>query len=184
MAMVDALITADDYFDAAAGVREPTQLIDGVIVPSQPKLRHQLVTAEIWRRLQQWIEGPGFGLAGIPIDVIVDRYNVFAPDVWWLADPSRIDPDEYFRGVPDLAVEVRSPSTWHYDVGAKRQRYEQHGLPELWLVDTTGRVVTALRRSGPSAPGFDVEQKYSADEALTSPLLPGLALPLAEVLAG
>jgi Uma2 family endonuclease len=85
---------------------------------------------------------------------------VFAPDVWWLADPSRIDPDEYFRGVPDLAVEVRSPSTWHYDVGAKRQRYEQYGLPELWLVDTTGRVVTALRRSGPSAPGFDVEQKH------------------------
>jgi Uma2 family endonuclease len=184
MAMVDALITADDYFDAAAGVREPTQLIDGVIVPSQPKWRHQDTTFKIARRLQEWIEGPGFGLAGIPIDVIIDRYNVFAPDVWWLADPSRIDPDEYFRGVPDLAVEVRSPSTWHYDVGAKRQRYEQYGLPELWLVDTTGRVVTALRRSGPSAPGFDVEQKHSADEVLTSPLLPGFALPLAEVLAG
>ena len=128
MAMVGALITADDYFDAAAGVREPTQLIDGVIVPSQPKQRHQETTLRIWRRLQDWIEGPGFGLAGIPIDMIIDQYNV-------------------------------------------------------WLVDTTGRVVTALRRSEAGARTFDVEQKVTVDEALTTPLLPGFALSLAEVLA-
>jgi Uma2 family endonuclease len=182
MAMVNALTTADDYFDAAAGIREPTQLIDGVIVPSQPKPRHQQVTAHLWRLIQTWIEGPGFGMAGIPIDVILDKYNVFAPDVWWVADPARIDPDEYFRGVPDLAVEVRSPSTWHYDVGIKRRRYEQHGLPELWLVDTTDRSVLALRRSAPGVRTFDVERKHSADEVLTSPLLAGFELRLAEVL--
>jgi Uma2 family endonuclease len=184
MAMVDALITADDYFDAAAGVREPTQLIDGVIVPSQPKPRHQRVTLRIARCLLDWAEGPGFGLAGIPIDVIINRYNVYAPDVWWVADAARVDPDEYFRGVPDLAVEVRSPSTWHYDVGVKRTRYEQHGLPELWLVDTSDRTVLVLRRSTPGAGRFDVEVKLTADEVLTSPLLPGLELRLAEVLAG
>lgn len=184
MAMVDALMTADDYFDAAAGVREPTQLIDGVIVPSQPKPRHQKVTARIWQRFDAWIQGPGFGDAGIPIDVIVNRYNVYAPDVWWVADASRVDPDEYFRGVPDLAVEVRSPSTWHYDVGVKRTRYEQHGLPELWLVDTADRTVLVLRRSAPGVRGFDVEVKVTADEVLTSPLLPGFELRLADVLAG
>ncbi|HZM31503.1 MAG TPA: Uma2 family endonuclease [Acidimicrobiales bacterium] len=184
MAMVDALITADDYFDAAAGVREPTQLIDGVIVPSQPKPRHQQVTLRIARCLLEWTEGPGFGLAGIPIDVIVDRYNVYAPDVWWVAEASRVDPDEYFRGVPDLAVEVRSPSTWHYDVGVKRTRYEQHGLPELWLVDTSDRSVLVARRSAPRVRGFDLEVKVTADEVLTSPLLPGFELRLADVLAG
>ena len=184
MAMVDALITADDYFDAAASVREPTQLIDGVIVPSQPKLRHQQTAGLIYARLLAWTRSDGHGLAGLPIDMIIDGYNVFAPDVWWVADPARLDPDEYFRGVPDLAVEVRSPSTWHYDVGAKRRRYEQYGLPELWLVDTTGRVVTVLRRSEAAVRTFDVEQKVTVDEALTSPLLPGFALPLAEVLAG
>lgn len=180
--MVDARVKADDYFDAAASVREYTQLIDGVIVPSQAKWRHQRTTLRIWRPLDSWTNGPGFGVAGIPIDVILDDYNVFAPDVWWLADPSRLDPDEYFRGVPDLAVEVRSPSTWHYDVGAKRKRYEQHGLPELWLVDTSERVVHALRRSRPGAPAFDVEQKYTHDEIVTTPLLPGFELPLAEAL--
>jgi Uma2 family endonuclease len=182
MAMVDALITADDYFDAAAGIREPTQLIDGVIVPSQPKPLHQEVTLDICERIREWARGPGFGRAGIPFDMILDDHNVFAPDIWWVANPSRVKPHEYFRGVPDLALEVRSPSTWHFDVGVKRQRYEQHGLPELWLVDTTERVVLALRRSAPDGRVFDVEQKYTADEVLTSPLLPGFALRLAEVL--
>jgi Uma2 family endonuclease len=184
MAMVDALITADDYFDAAAGVREPTQLIDGVIVPSQPKWRHQHTAGRIYACLLAWVDGSGFGAIGIPIDVIVDRYNVYAPDVWWVADASCVDPDEYFRGVPDLAVEVRSPSTWHYDVGVKRARYEQHGLPELWLVDASERVVLVLRRSAPGVRAFDVEQKVSTDEVLTSPQLPGFELRPAEVLAG
>jgi Uma2 family endonuclease len=116
--------------------------------------------------------------------VIVDRYNVYAPDVWRVADATRVEPDEYFRGVPDLAVEVRSPSTWHYDVGVKRTRYEQHGLPELWLVDTSDRTVLVLRRSAPGAQRFDVEVKVTADELLTSPQLPGFELRLAEVLDG
>ena len=38
--------------------------------------------------------------------------------------------------MPDIAVEVRSPSTWRYDIGAKKSGYERRGLPELWLVDT------------------------------------------------
>ena len=49
--------------------------------------------------------------------------------------------------MPDLAVEVRSPSTWRYDVGAKKDGYERHGLPELWLVDTEARSVLVYRRA-------------------------------------
>jgi Uma2 family endonuclease len=120
-------------------------------------------------------------VAGIPIDVIIDDLNVFAPDVWWMADPARLDPDEYFRGVPDLAVEVRSPSTWHYDTGVKKDRYEQYGLPELWLVDTTARAAIVHRRSSPAASRFDVEVKVT-DEPLTTPLMPGLELRLDDIL--
>ncbi|HYZ98691.1 MAG TPA: Uma2 family endonuclease, partial [Acidimicrobiales bacterium] len=82
-----ARLTAEEYFVAAAGDPRPTQLIDGVIVPSQPKFRHQDITGLIYMRLRTWVESDdGFGVAGIPIDVIVDHYNVYAPDVWWLAD--------------------------------------------------------------------------------------------------
>ncbi len=53
-------------------------------------------------------------------------------------------------------VDVRSPSTWRYDIGTKKSVYEREGLPELWLVDTDAGVLLVFRRSTPKAPSFDV----------------------------
>ncbi len=83
--------------------------------------------------------------------------------------------------LPDIAVEIRSPSTWRYDVGAKKTAYERHGLPELWLVDTAADEVLVFRRSAPDAPAFDVAEELSHGDTLTSPLLPGFALELDEL---
>jgi Uma2 family endonuclease len=80
-------------------------------------------------------------------------------------------------------VEVRSPSTWRYDVGTKKATYERHGLPELWLVDTKSESVLVYRCSAPAVPEFDVALELAAGEVLMSPLLPGFALPVAEVFA-
>jgi Uma2 family endonuclease len=85
--------------------------------------------------------------------------------------------------MPNLAIEVRSESTWRYDVGVKKTRYEQQGLPELWLVDTRAEVVRVFRRSGPGAKGFDVVVELERDEKLTSPQLPGFSLALSELFA-
>jgi Uma2 family endonuclease len=79
---------------------------------------------------------------------------------------------------------VRSPSTWHYDVGVKRTVYEQQGLAELWLVDVRAQTVLVFRRSGPEATGFDVALEVERGEQLTSPQLPGFAIALGELFAG
>ena len=78
--------------------------------------------------------------------------------------------------VPDLAVEVRSPGTWRYDVGRKRELYERHGVRELWLADTASRTMLVYRRSA-AVSGFDVALELAADTRLASPLLPGSAWP-------
>ncbi|HEX6419708.1 MAG TPA: Uma2 family endonuclease [Acidimicrobiales bacterium] len=183
MAMADARMTAEDYFDAVAGVREPTQLIDGVIVVNQPRYRHQRAAGLIYASLLAWVGSPrGRGVVSLALDVVVDRYDVYAPDVLWVADADRVRPDEPLAGLPDIAVEVRSPSTWRHDLGVKRSRYEQHGLPELWLVDTAAGSVRVLRRSTPACPRFDVSLDLAASDALESPLLPGYSLPVAGIL--
>jgi Uma2 family endonuclease len=79
--------------------------------------------------------------------------------------------------VPDLAVEVRSESTWRYDIGVKKARYESAGVAELWLVDTRAPSVLVFRRSAPQAPAF-VALELERRASLASPLLPGLALDL------
>jgi Uma2 family endonuclease len=182
MAMTMTRMTVAEFIDAVAGVRERAQLIDGVMVVDQPRFRHQDAVGEIFSALRAWtLRRDGRGYVSLPLDVILDRHNLYGPDVLWYADEARIDREGHQQVMPDLVVEVRSPSTWHLDVGKKREMYEHYGLPELWLVDTVGCDVRVLRRSRPGAPSFDVETKVAYDEVLTSPQLPGFELPLREV---
>ena len=125
---------------------------------------------------------PGRGQVWIPLDVRLDDGNVFAPDLLWYApERGRDDDAGPPYPLPDLAVEVRSPATWRYDLGAKQSAYERSGLPDLWLVDTAACVVIVFRRSSPKAKRFDVALELTVGDDLTSPLLPGFAHPLRTV---
>lgn len=114
---------------------------------------------------------------------MLDERNVFASDVWWVAEEHKLSRDDKrFYLPPDLAVEVRSPSTWRFDTGPKKDTYERLGLPELWLVDTKAEKVLVHRRSSSEASTFDVTLEIGATEVLTSPLLPGFTLAVSELL--
>ena len=109
--------------------------------------------------------------------------RVYAPDIRWYGKVRA--PGRHAQPpspMPDLAIEVRSPSTWRFDIGAKKAGYERHGLRELWLVDTAAGVVLVFRRSARDAPAFDVALELSREQSLSSPLLPGFSLALAELL--
>jgi len=89
--------------------------------------------------------------------VALDEHNYYEPDLLWYREGrGRSDTDTTLHPLPDIAVEIRSPSTWRFDIGVKMARYEQHGLPELWLVDTAADEVIVYRRSQPEAATFDV----------------------------
>jgi len=159
------------------------ELIDGEIVVNQPTWRHNDAQIVIVEALLIWIRAAdGRGRAGLPLDVELDDRNVHVPDVVWYRDgrvPALADEPPY--PVPDLVVEVRSPSTWRYDIGAKKANYERHGAPELWLVDTAADAVLAFRRSSPDAAHFDISAELAVGGTLTSPQLPGFALPVGDI---
>jgi Uma2 family endonuclease len=169
-------ITADEYL--ALDLPPRHELVDGRVVVNAPSLRHALLTTRLLVALNDWTrERDDRGLVVVPIDVAVDRYNVYAPDLLWYSaarSPSPDAPPPY--PLPDLAIEIRSPSTWRHDVGVKKRVYESEGLPELWLVDGSANAVLAFRRSTPSVPTFDVALEYGSGENLASPLLAGFAL--------
>ena len=78
-------------------------------------------------------------------------------------------------------MEIRSPSTWRYDVGRKKSVYEAQGVAEVWLVDDAAEVILVFRRSTPAQPTYDVALELATSDALASPLLPGFALALARL---
>jgi len=182
MALTSTRLTAEEYF-ALPPTEQRTQLIDGEVVVTEASLRHQRIMLEIGFLLTTWLRAnPGHGEAGFPVDVHLDERNVFAPDVWWVPEHERPSRDaKRIVGPPALAVEVRSPSTWHYDLGTKKSTYERLGLAELWLVDTEADVVLAYRRSSADAGQFDVALELAPGETLTTPLVPGFSIDLAHL---
>ncbi|HZG48734.1 MAG TPA: Uma2 family endonuclease [Thermoleophilaceae bacterium] len=170
-------MTVDEYYEITVE-GDRLQLVEGELIVNDPTPLHALAQVNILTELTNWARAePGRGVAFSPIDVRVDEHNLFGPDVVWLRE-TRVPADLARRldGLPDLAVEVRSPATWRYDVGKKRSAYERAGLPELWLVDTSAESVLVFRRSTAAAARFDVELELSKLDAVTSPLLPGFSV--------
>ena len=178
-------ITARQFLDSGVPDRR-RQLIDGVIVINEPRFLHGAVMARILYALMAWTEAaPGRGMAGPPLDVIMSEHDVYGPDVVWFREeriPVDWEAEEQER--PDLVVEVRSPGTWRFDVGHKKDVYERGGISELWLADTKAELVLVHRRSQPESTRFDIARELGAAEVLGSPQLPGFSLAVESLFAG
>lgn len=155
-----------------------TQLVDGQVVMNDPSFRHQRTVLLLVEALREWTRaGEGRGEACFGGNWTLAPAQLYIPDVWW-TPPAGRPADDAVRSdtPPGLVAEVRSPGTWHVDVGRKRQVYEECGVAELWLVDPHTTRVTVLRRSQPDSSVFDVSAEMVSGNTLTTPLLEGFAL--------
>ena len=177
-------MTAEQYY-AVTVEGDRKQLVDGEIVMNEAKLIHALLQGRLYRALGDWADRrPAGGFVSLPTDVSMDEHNVYGPDLlWFSAEHVPADLDSYPERVPDLCVEIRSASTWRYDIGAKKRVYEAGGLPELWLVDDASETVLVYRRSTLDSSTFDIALELGGEQALTSPQLPGFALALGGLFA-
>jgi Uma2 family endonuclease len=180
-----ARMTVEDYY-AITVEGDRKQLVDGRIVVNDPRLIHWELQYRLAHALRAWIEaGSRRGFVCGPTDIRVDDHNLFGPDLNWFTEDHRPrDLRGYPDRIPDLCAEIRSPSTWRYDRGAKKDAYERNGLPELWLVNDRSRQVLVHRRSRPDCPRFDVALELGEGDTLTSPQLPGFELTLDELFRG
>ena len=107
------------------------------------------------------------------------RLDVVEPDLLYMSNERavRVLTDANVKGAPELVVEIGSEGTRGRDETIKRRLYERAGVSEYWFVDPEIDVVRVYRRN---AEGFarPVELRAEVGDALMTPLLPGLSLPL------
>lgn len=156
-------------------------LIDGeLFVTPAPTFRHQQVIVRLVVALHGFASGHGGHVVPSPFDVVFSDTNVLQPDVL-LIGPGMSTPEAHghLREAPLLAIEVSSPSTRARDVTRKKEIYERFGVLEYWFVDLDADRVEVFRIEGKAyGPAISFQQ----GQALTSPNLPGLSLPVDEVL--
>jgi Uma2 family endonuclease len=77
--------------------------------------------------------------------------------------------------VPEIAIEVLSPSETARMIHRKLRQYFEAGVKEVWLIDPESREVEIW--TGPQIPDYEL----SGDAVITSALLPGFSLKLEEL---
>ena len=90
--------------------------------------------------------------------------------------------DKHVRGAPDLVVEILSPDTRKTDESTKRKLYERFDVHEYWVVDPELDAIKVYRRvEGVFTRAAELGAE--AGDTLTTPLLPGFSIALADVFA-
>lgn len=162
------------------------EIIEGehTMTPS-PSTRHQEICFNIASALREHARRTGAGKAYIPpLDVVLSNEDVVQPDVLFVSSArASIVTEKNIQGAPDLVVEVVSPSSRKTDLSIKRKLYSGKGVREYWIVDPELEAVTVYRAAAAAAAGYEraAELSLEAKDTLSSPLLPGLALPLSEI---
>ena len=160
------------------------ELIDGEhYVTPAPKYRHQIILGNLHLLIASWLEDHPIGRVILsPFDVLMSDFDVVEPDFLYLSNEraATVITVKYAQGIPELVVEIASPSTRTRDEGIKRHLYERAGVTEYWLIDPEFDRVCVYRRDG-DAFGRAIELSREHGDVLTTPLLPGLDLPLAGI---
>lgn len=101
--------------------------------------------------------------------VSAGRWNAAPPPVF----------GQFPKVVPDLVVEILSPSTRRRDLNEKKDVYARNGVDEYWVIDPRAGWIIVFVRSGDA---FD-EGRTCTTGRLASHLLPGLEATVEQLLA-
>ena len=163
------------------------EFLYGCIVAEPPaRWPHGKVEGSMTYRLAAHVEGRGLGLIlgssqgyALPSgDTVQPDTAVILRETWAKAPPPLRN--RFLTVVPDLVVEILSPSTARVDLGVKRDIYERNGVREYWIVDPPRRAVTVLILGADGR--FTGERTAMGDEPAPSTLLPGFAVRPSEII--
>ena len=174
--------TYDDYVNLPDDGRRH-ELIDGehFVTPS-PNRRHQELSSRLEFALGSFLREHPLGVAyHAPLDVILSNVDVVEPDILYVSNERAAILGKWVHGAPDLVIEILSPSTRKVDEATKRHLYDRVDVKEYWIVDPELEIVKVYRRGDDGGFPRVAELARESGDVLTTPLLPGFSLSLAEL---
>ena len=171
------LITAEDLL-AMPRDDYRYELVKGELTQKMPPpgMRHGVAVARFAYALGHYADdndyGDLVGYAGFQTES--DPDTVRAPDAAWIA-PGRVtaEPAGYPQIVPDLAVEVKSPSDSLREMAERAAMWLRYGSREVWVAQPAAPVSVIRYR-----PGRPPVTLYDDDVLDGGDLLPGFSIPV------
>jgi Uma2 family endonuclease len=178
MGATKLLLTAEQFDNYPFQEDKRYELDEGELIEmTRPGYMHNRVLMRLSGKLFIYFESNALG-------EVLNSENLYA-----LSPSTRQSPDvAIIRGdrrkelqgakvipiIPDIAVEVLSPSETQRMIRRKMKQYFEAGVKEVWLIDSEAREAEIWK--GPA-----LSDATEVAHTLASPLLPGFSLPLADL---
>ncbi len=140
-------VSVDEYFKIRESREELLEYIDGTVYMSpSPSTRHQRISSRLHIRFGNFLEEKQCEVFHAPFDIELKRdeiegTKIVIPDISIICDKSGFT-DQRYVGVPDLIVEILSPSNQSHDVITKLNLYMNYGVKEYWIINPMLNTVT------------------------------------------
>lgn len=131
---------------------ERWEIHDGLpYLQSSPAWQHQEISSQLLGLFHNYLSGKPCRVFAAPFDLRLPEPGqtdaectfVVQPDLTIICDSTKLKGTGYF-GVPALIIEISSPSTAKIDKIIKFNHYEKAGVPEYWIVEPEGKVVSVF----------------------------------------
>jgi Uma2 family endonuclease len=153
----------------------------GVIIENRSAAFEQgVLRLAIGSQLHSFVRQNNLGEVAVEVDHYLpsDKFNTRRPDVEFISKErlALFDPSDYVLLMPDLAVEVKSPSNTPEELRQKAAYYLQNGALMVRLVFPAEQIVMVYTTDNPGG------KKFGKDDTLDGGhVLPGFKLPLKDI---
>lgn len=152
------------------------ELIEGVLhLSPSPRDNHARPHVRLIADIEIFLRArPGLGEVFAEFSVFLPDDNVLEPDIVFVSAERSEIVSGHIHGVPDLVIEILSPSTRDRDLGIKSEIYRTNGVREMWVVDPAAKSVELRKNAGEA-------WETQTGERLESRVLPGFVVERAQV---
>jgi Uma2 family endonuclease len=177
-------ISVEEYFEIRESSDELLEYIEGFVYMSpSPSTKHQRISGKLFIKMANFLEGKPCEVFHAPIDIELkhekmDGTQIVIPDLTIICEKSGFT-DARYVGVPNLIVEILSPSNQTHDLITKLNLYMDYGVKEYWIVNPMLNSVSVY--------ALNDEEMYVQHDmkteigSITSKFLPGFSVNLSEI---
>ncbi|HET6385705.1 MAG TPA: Uma2 family endonuclease [Armatimonadota bacterium] len=179
--MTETAVREIDFHEFRRRPAEETrcELVAGRLIPmTPPDIEHGAVQLDLGFYLRAYLDDDFRGILGTEIDFPTLPLHGRRGDLIYLSADHTTEED-WERGYPlrppDLVVEVVSAGAERRDYVEKLAEYALAGVGNYWIVDPHRKTVETYELQGAA---FTLLRRFGKVDILTSPLFPGLEIPL------
>ena len=174
------VFTYEDYLQLPDNGKRYEIIAGELYMSPAPNLGHQRTVGRFHLAIGNYLEKNQIGeVFTAPTDIILSDIDIFQPDIVFVSK-EKFDrlTRENVQGAPDLVIEVLSPYTEKRDRTAKLKAYSKYGVLEYLMAGEENETLEAWRRKGKKLVFYALLDKT---HTFTTPLLPGLEIPLKKI---